>query len=46
MGDDRETVGELLSIDGSEGVVKTDTNDIKLFSLNFLCKMYAGDDFS
>uniref|UniRef100_A0A915IPM2 Transcription elongation factor SPT5 n=1 Tax=Romanomermis culicivorax TaxID=13658 RepID=A0A915IPM2_ROMCU len=38
IGDDRETTGVLLSIDGSEGVVKTDLNDIKLYHLSHLCK--------
>uniref|UniRef100_A0A183IQK7 Transcription elongation factor SPT5 n=1 Tax=Soboliphyme baturini TaxID=241478 RepID=A0A183IQK7_9BILA len=37
-GDDREVAGELLSIDGLEGVVKTDSGDIKLYNLNHLCK--------
>lgn len=39
VGDDRETTGHLLSIDGLEGVVKTDSNDIKLYHLSHLCKL-------
>lgn len=39
FGDDRESTGELISIDGSEGVVKIDgTGDIKLIQLRYLCK--------
>ncbi len=41
MGDERETTGSLLSIDGTEGVVKTDSADIKLFQLSYLAKIYA-----
>lgn len=38
IGEERESTGELLSIDQQEGVVKIN-NDIKLISLVNLCKM-------
>ncbi len=43
-GEERETVGTLLSIDGLEGVVKTDTHDIKLYHLSSLCKLFEEYD--
>lgn len=39
-GQERDLVGHLLSIDGIEGVVKTD-RDIKLVRLNYLAKVYS-----
>jgi hypothetical protein len=39
IGEDREITGTLLSIDGMEGVVKTDKGELKLLNLNSLCKM-------
>ncbi len=43
-GEEREMVGTLLSIDGLEGVVKTDTHDIKLYHLSSLCKLFEEYD--
>lgn len=42
IGEERESTGELLSIDQQEGVVKIN-NDIKLISLVNLCKMRKPD---
>jgi len=39
MGEDREFTGQLLSIDGNEGVVKLDRGNISMLQLTFLCKM-------
>ena len=39
VGEDREAVGELLSIDSQEGVVKIGA-DFKLLPMAFLCKMH------
>jgi len=39
LGEDREAVGTLLSIDNQEGVVKLNTDEIKFLQLRFLCKM-------
>lgn len=41
LGEDRESVGTLLSIDNQEGVVKLNTEEIKFLQLRFLCKMKA-----
>lgn len=41
LGEDREAVGTLLSIDNQEGVVKLNTEEIKFLQLKFLCKMKA-----
>ncbi|XP_011641792.1 transcription elongation factor SPT5 [Pogonomyrmex barbatus] len=41
LGEDREAVGTLLSIDNQEGVVKLNTDEIKFLQLRFLCKMKA-----
>lgn len=41
IGEDREAVGILLSIDNQEGVVKLNTGEIKMLHLRFLCKMKA-----
>lgn len=40
IGDHREAVGTLLSIDNQEGVVKLNSEEIKMFTLRFLCKMH------
>jgi transcription elongation factor SPT5 len=37
-GDDREAVGELITIEDVEGVVKFGPNKIMLLQLNHLCK--------
>merc|ERR1719273_883328 len=40
MGEDHDSTGHLLSIDGQEGVVKLDqSGDVKLLQMKFLCKM-------
>jgi len=41
FGEDRESTGVLLSIDGTEGVVKIDgrDGDIRLLNMRYLCKM-------
>lgn len=39
LGDERENMGVLLSIDNQEGVVKIDGDDIKMLQLRYLCKM-------
>merc|ERR1712223_1038446 len=40
LGDDIEATGYLISIDELEGVVKMDqSQDVKMFPLNYLCKM-------
>lgn len=44
LGEDREAVGTLLSIDNQEGVVKLNTDEIKFLQLRFLCKMKEGND--
>ncbi|XP_046743130.1 transcription elongation factor SPT5 [Diprion similis] len=41
VGEDREAVGILLSIDNQEGVVKLSTDAVKMLHLRFLCKMKA-----
>ncbi|KAM3957705.1 transcription elongation factor subunit Spt5 [Aphomia sociella] len=38
-GEDREAVGQLISIENQEGVVKFGTDDIKIMQLRHLCKM-------
>lgn len=39
IGEEREAVGTLLSIDNQEGVVKLNTDEVKMLHLRFLCKM-------
>lgn len=39
MGDKRDTVGVLLSIDGVDGVLKTEQGDIAVLQLRTMCKM-------
>ncbi|KAG1712147.1 Transcription elongation factor SPT5 [Nymphon striatum] len=41
LGEERESTGDLLSIDNQEGVVKLDHGDIKMLQLRYLCKMKA-----
>lgn len=38
VGDEREAVGQLLSIDEQEGLVKFDNEEVKMLQLKFLCK--------
>ena len=38
-GDDRDMVGQLLSIDQSDGVVRTAQGVVMLVQLNLLCQM-------
>ena len=42
LGEDRECVGQLLSIDNQEGVVKLDKG-ISLLQLTSLCRMPKAD---
>ncbi|XP_060070304.1 transcription elongation factor SPT5-like [Ylistrum balloti] len=39
LSEERELTGTLLSIDGGEGVIKTDHGEIKMLPIRFLCKM-------
>ncbi|XP_015121054.1 transcription elongation factor SPT5 [Diachasma alloeum] len=39
LGEEREAVGTLLSIDTQEGVVKLTTGELKMLQLRYLCKM-------
>lgn len=39
MGEDREAIGILVSIDNQEGVVKLGQGEVKMLQLRFLCKM-------
>lgn len=41
LGEDREAVGQLLSIDNQEGVVKLSNEELKMLQLRYLCKMKA-----
>jgi len=43
LGDNRDTSGTLISIDGVEGVLKTDQGDIAMLQLRTLCKMAKVD---
>ena len=38
LGEERELAGTLLSIDGTEGVMKTDGGTIRMLPINYLCK--------
>ena len=38
LGEERELAGTLLSIDGTEGVMKTDAGTIRMLPINYLCK--------
>ena len=38
LGEERESIGTLLSIDNQEGVVKLETQEVRLFLLRYLCK--------
>ncbi|XP_076450911.1 transcription elongation factor SPT5-like isoform X2 [Babylonia areolata] len=39
IGDEREMVGSVISIDGTEGVFKTDDKTIRMLPIKYLCKM-------
>ncbi|XP_067948038.1 transcription elongation factor SPT5-like [Watersipora subatra] len=39
VGEKRDTVGTLISIDGVDGVLKTDQGDINILQIRTLCKM-------
>lgn len=39
LGEEREAVGTLISIDNQEGVVKLTSEQICMFNLRVLCKM-------
>lgn len=41
LGEDRECIGTLLSIDNQEGVVKYNSGEVKMLQLKYLCKMKA-----
>lgn len=43
MGEDREAIGQLLSIDNIEGVVKLSNGDVKLLALKLLCRYVKAD---
>ncbi|XP_075228601.1 transcription elongation factor subunit Spt5 [Lycorma delicatula] len=38
MGEDREAIGQLISIDNTEGVVKLSNDEVKLLALKLLCR--------
>ncbi|KRZ72634.1 Transcription elongation factor SPT5 [Trichinella papuae] len=40
-GEDVDSTGLVISIDGVEGVVKTDSDEIRLVNMAFLCKMVS-----
>ncbi|XP_064477491.1 transcription elongation factor SPT5-like [Ornithodoros turicata] len=42
LGEEREEMGELLSIDHPEGVVKMSNGKITMHQLRYLCKMHDG----
>lgn len=39
IGDERELVGQVISIDGNEGVFKIDEKTIRMLPIRYLCKM-------
>lgn len=39
MGENRDSVGTLISIDGVEGVLKTEQGEFLMVQLRHLCKM-------
>lgn len=39
VGENRDTVGNLISIDGVDGVLKTEQGEFSMFQLRHLCKM-------
>jgi len=39
VGEDRDLTGQLLSIDGPEGVVKLDRGNLNMFQMGCLCKV-------
>ncbi|XP_046987782.1 transcription elongation factor SPT5 [Schistocerca americana] len=39
LGEEREAVGKLISIDNQDGVVKVESGDVKMLQLRFLCKL-------
>lgn len=39
LGENREAVGTLISIDNQEGVVQLSTGEVDMLHLRFLCKM-------
>lgn len=39
IGEFREAVGQLLSIDNQEGVVKLHQDQVQMLQLRYLCKM-------
>lgn len=39
LGEDRELMGQLLSIDNQEGVVELDSGEVKMLQLRYLCRL-------
>lgn len=39
LGEDRESMGQLLSIDTQEGVVELHTGEVKMLQLRYLCRL-------
>lgn len=39
LGEERESTGSLLSIDGGEGVIKLENGEIKMLPIRYLCKV-------
>jgi len=44
IGEDHELTGQLLSIDGLEGVVKLDRGNLNMFQMSCLCKLLKDKD--
>lgn len=42
LGEDRESMGQLLSIDTQEGVVALHTGEVKMLQLRYLCRLGTG----
>ena len=44
IGEQRDAMGSLLSIDNNDGVVKLDRDSISMLQLSHLCRMPADSD--
>ena len=44
IGEERESIGSLLSIDSNDGVVKLDRGTISMLQLSHLCRMPTDSD--
>lgn len=42
LGEDRESMGQLLSIDNQEGVVELNAGEVKMLQLRYLCRLGTG----